>query len=823
MIPRLIGLDQEGPITFFEWFLRNPWGGVVALVLIAAAVVYALYMYRREKSLPVRRRLFLGTLRAVLLAVIICLLFEPVLGFDMQVKLRRTLLVLFDTSESMGIRDARKTPKDIEDAAAALGKVGFGQPYMPISEKDRQDVANASRLELGKAILSNSKLDLFRQLGQDYQVRYFGFGDRLEPSEGKGETVPETLLGVTKLSQSTRLGDAIDEAVSRYSGQAVSGIILLTDGASNKGAEPLDVAKRMKDRGIPIYAVGLGLASPPDVRLKGLAVQDKVFVRDIVPVRFQVQSTGYQNHPVTLSLQIDGKEIARKTFTLTGQPQFFEMTFTPDRVSEGLRLDVVAAPLPGEVNTDNNRLTKTIKVIDDKIKVLYVEGKPRWEFRYLRRVLLRDHRLDTKFLMTEGDKELAQPDNEYVAEFPEDKAKAFHFDLIILGDVPAGYFTAAQLARMEEIVKNGGSSLIMIAGAKHAPMSYANTPLANMLPVKIKTEAPENIDDQVYPLLTTAGYASAMMALEPTKEYNQQLWSVIRPMFTIPSLAGAKPGATVLAELSDKERRKEAYPLIAWQRYGTGKTMFVGTDQLWRIRLKVGDRYHARFWGQTIQFLTLSRLLGANKRIQLETDRTDYQVGERILINANVLNEAYDPANLPSYTVHLQPLNDKSQPTGQPVPVKLDPAAGIPGMFQGFAPADLAPGRYRLMAAQADQAEEIDAEGKRVSISNTVDFTLAPASLEMLEPAMQEDLLVAMAKASRTPPEDPEKLKKWEGPECGYFTIGDLPKLREKLGGQQIPTTIRREKELWDLPIVLAILLTLLAVEWFFRRKYDLL
>jgi hypothetical protein len=143
MISRLLGLDQEGPITYFDWFFRHPWGGVGVMLLIAAAIAYSVFMYRREKTLSLPRRLFLATVRATLYSLLAVMLLEPVLGFEMQVKIRRSLLVMLDTSQSMGIKDPRKTPAEIEEAAKALGAIDFKDTAMAVSEKARQDALDA--------------------------------------------------------------------------------------------------------------------------------------------------------------------------------------------------------------------------------------------------------------------------------------------------------------------------------------------------------------------------------------------------------------------------------------------------------------------------------------------------------------------------------------------------------------------------------------------------------------------------------------------------------------------------------------------------------
>ncbi|MFW6163007.1 MAG: hypothetical protein ACODAJ_09575, partial [Planctomycetota bacterium] len=499
MLGRLLGIDDAGPVTYFDYALRHPWPRIVVLLLVVAALGYVAWIYHRERTLSRGRRIALGVCRGILYALVIVMLFEPVLGMEMQVKVRRSLLVLLDRSASMAMHDRRSGRKQLEDAALALGKVPFDQPSKPLSAKDRAEAANAARIDLAKGLLTNPDLEVFDELSRTHKVRYFAFGEQLEPTTGEGEVLAETLRGIEATAEATRLGTAIEEAVRRYSGQTVAGILVLSDGASNGGIDPLEVARRLHERGIPLFPLGLGLPHPPDVRIASVTVHDTVLLRDTVPVHIQVDSTGYAHRSVELTMTLDGERVGRAQVLLDDQPQFVDLEFTPERRAGSAPLAIELEELPGESSTENNRYEKPIQVIDEKIRVLYVEGKPRWEYRYLRRVLLRDESLDVKFLMTEGDRDLAKVHEQYLATFPEEAAKAFAIDLVILGDVPARYFTPSQLERMEQLVRERGGSLLMLAGERHAPASYYDTPIADVLPVKLHPAGRESVPESLHP------------------------------------------------------------------------------------------------------------------------------------------------------------------------------------------------------------------------------------------------------------------------------------------------------------------------------------
>ncbi len=787
MLKKLLGVDEANDIVRFEVYFRRDWPIAVAVLLIAAAIGFSVYMYRRETGVSRLLRIVLGTLRAALLSLIILVLWQPVMALDMVSKLRGIVLVMMDVSESMNISDPRVSKEEQEDAALALGKKKYEDLTLPLPEAVKKDVAAVPRIDLAKGILENKELDLLKKFGDEYKVRLFAFGENLLPSNQEGASA-EFLKKSAATSKATALGSAIDDAVSQYGGQPIAGVVMLTDGGSNKGLDPLEVAGDLKKRKIPLFPIGIGIAEPPDVQVQNIVVQETAFNKDKVPVRVQLQSKGFRSQPAILRLSLDGAEIQSKPIILTGETQFEELTFEPEGKSGTVKLEASVPPLPGETLVENNKLSTTMTVIDEKIKVLYVEGAPRWEYRYLRAVLLRDPRLEVKFLMTEGDPNLARFSPQYLSRFPEDAADAFHFDLVILGDVPASYFNSAQMQRIEELVKNRSGSLLLLAGPMYAPATYGGTPIEQMLPVKLGTEERQLLSEDVFPTITSAGFQSAAVALEPTKEKNDALWGLVRPLHHVPSLTGVKPGAIVLAELSDTLRRTEPYPLIAWSRYGSGKSFFVGSDQLWRLRFKRGDKYHARYWGQVIRFLTLSRLMGGNKRVQLQTDRTAYQAHERVQIFATVVNEAYEPVQVQNYSVFVE----RAGAPEKNVSVKLELVPGKPGFFQGaYVPEE--DGRY-LIRATVDDA----------NLANKVEVDVTTVPLEQREPAMQERLLKEMAQISGG----------------RFFTARELPMLPKALKREERVAPIRMEKELWDLPLVYILIVLLGGLEWFIRRRH---
>ena len=203
----------------------------------------------------------------------------------------------------------------------------------------------------------------------------------------------------------------------------------------------------------------------------------------------------------------------------------------------------------------NNAKSHKIRIIDEKIKVLYVEGMPRWEYRYLRWVLRRDPRLLVHFLMTEGDDHLAATSPEHLGAFPSKTEDIMKYDLIILGDVRSSYFKKTeQLDALEKLVRESGGSLLMLAGPMGSPNSYVDKKqVADMLPVKISGGRWQGVDSRKHPTVTAAGLESSVVSLAPTKELNNRLWSRVRPLGYLPDLDGPQARSHHLA-------------LVVWER-----------------------------------------------------------------------------------------------------------------------------------------------------------------------------------------------------------------------------------------------------------------
>ncbi len=790
MLDKLLNLEDGQRIIDMELLMRG--SQILLAVLLVAAVIYTIFYYRSVRSIPSRGRKVMGLCHLLALVILIVIVAMPAAKVRYTKTYRPTMLILVDTSRSMAVKDKRVTAEALGEAAKILDQLPLDQEIT--AEAVQQFMGKSddvSRLDLIKALFAHPDIDLLRRAGERFDVRFFSFDQGLAPEGGADDAVA-WLESRDASGNASRIGTAVREAVSRYTGLPVAGVMVFSEFGWVEGEDPVRVAAEMKKRGIPVYSIPIGLPAPPDAMIAEVIAPEAVFQGDPVSLRVRLQSRGLEGRKTTLKVRVNGVEEQSESVVFEDGTQFIPpMTIQPKQDSGSLKLDFELVATDDDSNPKNNTRQHSMRIIDEKIKVLYVEGMPRWEFRYLRWVLLRNPHLKTRFLMTQGDPDLAKMSPHFMAGFPKDVRNIFEYDLIILGDVSSKYFKPEQLELLEAQIKEHGGSLIMLAGSESAPSSYQGTPVERILPVNLGVGKPLVIGDHQFPRLPEKEAHSPITVLDDDPDINQRIWSKLQALGQLPRLDGPKPSANVLLHLPGTAAGTPDYPVVSWHNYGKGKCMFVASDRLWRLRLEVGDVHHARFWGQAIQFLTMSRLLGQNRRISLQTERTHYNPGEPIRIFANVLSETYEPVVKESHTVVIERRGFAD--SVQEVVLVSDPST--PGAYFGALPAGQ-DGEY-VLRAQDHEAE----------ISGTVGFAVAADPLEDRDTSANPTIARNVAQAS------------------GGSVVGpsELAGLIDNLPAPEMSRIVSREVELWDIPLLYVLLVLLVGVEWSLRRRENLL
>ncbi|MDQ3625016.1 MAG: hypothetical protein M3463_21480, partial [Verrucomicrobiota bacterium] len=722
-------------------------GWILLLALVLGALTWWSYWRDAREMISARRRRVLVTLRIVLFALLLLLLLRPVLAFTVEGSIRRMLVTLLDASASIRIQDPRFEEADLKRVAIAQGDLearkGLDQSLDPAKAAGLKSVP---RLDVLKSALRNADLNLFERFQKEFDLSAFTFGREVaELSTAPGAAAPETkppahaFAWLDKLepnSQVTALGDAVRELLARKRGQPLAGIFLATDGANNTGSAPLEAARLARQEGVPLYIYGVGITSPRDFIVGNLFTQEVAFQKDELPVTVRVRGQGMRGQTASIVLRLGAEIVATKELRFENDDeQVVALPFTPQKTGE-FELRASIEPREDEAVKDNNAVGQRLKVIDSKIKVLYVESAPRWEFRYLQSALLRDRRLELKCVLLEGDPVIAQGERTpYLAKIPETKEELFKFDLLIIGDVAAKDFTPGQSEALGEFVSKFGGSLLFLAGPRSNPHTFKGSVLEKMLPVELGDPAkqPPSSDRATTLELTAQGRTSPMLRLSAKEDENAMIWRRFGKLYWVARVGRAKPAAQVLLHDTDpvKATRFGKMPVVAVQQYGLGQVLFVGTDNTWRWRRNASERFYPILWGQIAQKMGLHHLLGGSKRTQLTADKQSYTTGERVTVYARLYGSDYSPLRTPAadsgYTVQTP------EGPGPAQAVTLRAVPEQPGMYRGEFVA-LAPGIHQFSVKSDPQT--------------VLEFNVHEPRFEFGETAMNEVLLRQMAEIS---------------------------------------------------------------------------
>ncbi|MCH1509695.1 MAG: hypothetical protein L7T84_10860, partial [Akkermansiaceae bacterium] len=472
-------------------FWARPLSVGTLVAIFAAIVVLSLYLYRRPWGLPLWLRGILVVSRVLVLALLVATLMEPTAVRTEEHTRERSLPVLLDVSESMSMKDQRKLPEEIVEAAAALGmapldeEINADQAVMELDAGQRQKITASSRLDLAKAVLVDSARPIFESLGEDLDLSYHSFGQSPRLISDDTVVAAEDLAVLEATDPGTSIASSL-EAIANSGGIPPAGIVLLSDGIDSATSQRSEAVLRdLGAREIPVYTVPLGLPDPDDVSINNIVMQEVAFSGDRVPVRVHLQSEGYEQRTARLSVLLNDRRVSSRVVRFEGGLQFEEVDFRVDIYEKGAaQIDVVIEPFDDEVSITNNRITRSIRVVNEKVNVLYIEGNARWEFRYLRAILKRDPRINATFIASNVGPEVARNSPEHIERFPSKREEAFMYDLVVLGDVDAAFFSDEELGLLEELIRDRGASLLMLCGPMHSPGSYQGTPVQTMLPVR---------------------------------------------------------------------------------------------------------------------------------------------------------------------------------------------------------------------------------------------------------------------------------------------------------------------------------------------------
>jgi uncharacterized membrane protein len=495
------------------------------------------------------------------------------------------------------------------------------------------------------------------------------------------------------------------------------------------------------------------------------------------------------------------KVLASRTIRLGSDGNLQTETLLFNIGSAGARtLQIAAAPLPGEQNLANNILTRVVNVGSSPRRILYVEGEPRWEYKFIRQAEEDDRmvqivsmdRTSQNKIYRQG---IADP-KELADGFPSRPDELFVYQGLIIGSVEAGYFTPGQQELIREFVDRRGGGLLLLGGQfALADGGWKASSLTDLLPTTLPTEAgtfhreadPKNGITHTTAELAPAGVDSIITRLVDDPAANAARWKTLPYLMDYQDPGTPKPGAAVLANMITPEGR--TLPLLTTESFGRGRTAIMATGGSWRWQMSsaLGDTAHDLFWQQLLRWLVSDTPghVAASVPAQMLLDNGT------VMLSAEVRDPQYNPA--PDARVEAHILG----PSGVSALVEMTPVADNPGRFEGTWSAPRA-GAYLTEVTAERAGQEL---GRDV-----LSFQRMDGVAESFHTEQNRDLL--------------ERLATQTGGQ--YWKPSDLGKLANRIPFSEAGVTMRETKDLWDLPLVLLVLLLLRFSEWWLRRKWGI-
>jgi uncharacterized membrane protein len=713
-----------------------------------------------------------------------------------------------------------------------------------------------SRLQLVTALLTMEKPDWLTTLLTRRKMKLYVYhldraGQAVALGDVNGTQGPERhkellekIRDLRAHAQASPLDRAIHKVLGDFGTSSLGAVVMFTDGVTVPGIDG-DVTPERKDggrnqdplvaaaeaagtRGVPLFFVGLGDARGlRDIRLLSLDAPDVVHVRD--HIEFKTTLRGYQAMKVPLVLyekSKDGSLVERQRKPVNVEPGGREVAVTirhqPQEAGEKTFVVRLEVPRPrGQKDVPRaDRLELQRKVLVEDVKlvhVLYIEGAPRYEYRYIKTLLERESAedktnktVDLKVVLLDADDDYAREDKSALAYLPPNKAELNQYDLIILGDVdPQSPKIKDRLQDIADFVRERGGGFLMIAGENYSPHAYKDTPLEAILPIELDKEPPaeeRDIERGYRPVLTLEGQGHPIFRFSQDSAEDLVIWGQLAELFWYSKGYRTKPAAHVLAVHPEepglgRPRANDPaggkHPLVVYELVGGGRSMFFGFDETWRWRFRQYEARFNQFWKNTVDFLARRR----RDRIELRLNKqTPYVRGEVIRVTVRFPESAQAQQDV-KVTWRRYP-----QTAAGPLPrpertetLKLAKTEAWATDFEGRV------GRTR----EGRYVFELTTPENKSGPVPSAECVVLPPEQELERLSMNEQGMTAAARKSRGK----------------FFTLADADQLLDSLPeGERVQMNSSRPPSLlWNQPAVFFLVLFLLGSEWILRKRKHLL
>ncbi|HZE97819.1 MAG TPA: PA14 domain-containing protein [Planctomycetota bacterium] len=660
-----------------------------------------------------------------------------------------------------------------------------------------------------EAMLTSGAKTLLERLSEKHHVELLALnGKTAQPLWSSGSETSEATvqaprsLALDPSAPTTNLADGLRNRITDKEAERIAAV-LISDGQHNEGGSPLAAAKMLGNRQIPVYTVCVGsTALPDDLAILNVKTPQSVFYKDRVKGEVVLKDDMPPGRPFTVKIECGGQLVWEKRLSteqthLRSVPFDFPVQTLIEKVAAGREkgIEVLNQPLTfhasvsavdGEKEKSNNEADFSMHAIMQRRKVLILDGRPRWEVRYLRNLFDRDDQWEVNALIADrGNEGWTRGKN--LGQFPGDKETLFSYDLIVFGEVPRQFLTKLEEQEwIRDFVAKRGGGLLVIDGRRGHISNFVGTPLEALFPVDWKaaeTGRPTGMK------LTDAGARKAWLQISTEAEKNAESWSSLQPPHWVAPVR-ALPTSEVLVEALMGERK---VPALVYRRFGAGKVLYSGFDESWRWRYEVADLYHQRYWNQMVREIMEPPFTVRDSRVSLNVGKLVYGPDESVDIRARLR----DADGRPVVTTGAEALIYKD---GKKVAtVKLAGDENAAGLFQGQVAA-LAGGSYEVRV-RAEGTAEPDGALK-------TEFKVQPREAgELAVLNANEDLLRQVAAQS--------------GGE--FFREEEARELASRLEPLSRERVFESDTALWQSWWWFAPMVALLTVEWILRKYTGML
>lgn len=749
-------------------FERAP-AGWAWMMIVFGAVALAVWSYTKMTG-PRSGRGVLAALRALLIVLLAVLVAGPrLVRTDERVE-RDWVLVLVDRSASMTIPDV--------DA-------GDGTPRV------------AREVQLREAL--RKAWPAFNELASEREIVWLGF------DSGAFDLESGTSLRLGDPDgRETALGAALDQALARAAARPLSSVVLMTDGRS-VDAPTRAALRRLRAERVPVHSVALGSPDPVgDIAIRGVDAPRTAFAGDVTPVRVTLDTLGTApDEGVTVRLvdNATGLVLDEQRVEAGELDDAVVLTYRSEDAGEA-SWSVEAVPDGADLVADNNRVDIALELVDRPLRVLYIDGYPRWEQRYLRNLIKREESIVSSGLMLAADRRYTQEGNVELVELPGSPEEWAEYDVIVLGDVRPDVLRIEQLEQLRDHVAERGAGLLWIGGEASTPARWFDTELADLLPFsRTGADGTRLIDPFVVTPTEQADRLGVLrLSDDPREPWPRVLddpatgWSTFY-YGQVVDPSGVKPTTEVLAE-AESIVTGERTPILMTMRYGAGRSVYVATDETWRYRYGRGEVLYERFWVPLIRMLGRESLSRSGRALVFEATPRRAVVERPVRLRLELLDQELIDVAPREIRVALEREEGAGDEAGsaERVEVTLRRDADDPRVYL----ASWLPPSPGVWTASPDDP----------LLSATLEGDVG----ERIEVALPQDEL-------RRPETDHEALRAL-ATETGGVVVEpiDASSLTDRFPNRQLRVLTERSESLWDTPLALLLVLLLVTSEWIGRR-----